>query len=164
MSQRNPTDLELTAYATAKITNSGNITDAFKAAFPKSKMVGAILHTAASKFDKLPKVCQRFERLQKEANEASDEDAIYTVQKAMEEYEQARQMAKAANNPAGMIRATDGKVKVSGLDKTNVNVRGGLAIPGFNDVAKAIAERSLDDFYDEELCNQDAQKRVQSQS
>ena len=164
MSQRNPTDLELTKYAEAVITNGGEMTGAFMAAFPNTKMKGNALNAAASKFDKLPKVCTRVEELRVEANKAADEEAIYTVQKAMEEYEHARQMAKEANNPAGMIKATDGKVKVSGLDKTNVNVRGGLAIPSFSDVAKAIAERSLDDFYDDELCNQDVQKRVQSQS
>ena len=155
MSQRNPTDLELAKYAEAVITNGGDKSKAFKAAFPKSKIKGHSLNVRASEFDKLREVRVRVERLQKEANEAADEEAIYTVQKAMKEYEQARQMALEANNPAGMIKATDGKVKVSGLDKTNVNMMGNLAL--------AVSERTLDDFYDEELCSQYAQKKEQSQ-
>ena len=139
MSQRKPTDLELTNYATAVITNGGDMSKAFQAAFPKSKMKGSALNVSASKFDKLPKVRLRVSKLHKEINEKADKGAIFTASEAMVEYEEARQVAKETKNSAGMSKATDGKVKVAGLEKTNVNITGNLGI-----------KRTLADFYAEQ--------------
>jgi hypothetical protein len=60
-----------------------------------------------------PKVTQRL----KELREQADRLSIFNLSKAMEEYEEARQLALIKDMPAAAVSATAGKVKLLGLDK-----------------------------------------------
>lgn len=51
-----------------------------------------------------------------ELREQAEKHAIYTRQKAMEEYEKARQAAESLCNPSAMVSAINGKVKLWGLE------------------------------------------------
>lgn len=59
-----------------------------------------------------PKVAQRLKDLQAQAARLS----IYTVKQAFDEYEEARQLAKAVKNPSAAVAAVAQKVKLFGLE------------------------------------------------
>ncbi len=68
-----------------------------------------------------PKITLRLKSLQEQAERHS----IYTRNKALEEYEDARAMAMTEKNPSAAIAAVTGKVKLSGMDKpSRVEVTG----------------------------------------
>lgn len=59
-----------------------------------------------------PKIAPRIEELRKQAEKLS----IFTRQKALEEFEEARALALKTGSAAAMVSATAGKVKLFGLD------------------------------------------------
>lgn len=136
MSQRSPTDLECTVYAEAFVTNGGDKTKAFKSTFPKSKAKAETLNIRAVEFHKLSKVCVRVSQLHKDINDNADKKALFTADEALAEYEEARQMAKELQQPAAMSSATNGKVKVAGLEKSTLEIEGSLTV-----------KKGLSDFY-----------------
>lgn len=59
-----------------------------------------------------PKIALRVDQLQEEARRL----ALFNVAKASEEYEEARKMAMKVGNPSAAVSATQGKVKLFGLE------------------------------------------------
>ena len=60
-----------------------------------------------------PKIALRLKNLREQAERLS----IFNLSAAMDEFEQARKLALSVENPAAMVAATTGKVKLFGLDK-----------------------------------------------
>lgn len=60
-----------------------------------------------------PKISPRIKELQEQAKERSQ----YTVMQALDEYEQARNLATTEKNPSAAVSAITGKVKLLGMDK-----------------------------------------------
>ena len=70
-----------------------------------------------------PKITLRLSALQEQAERHS----IYTRNKALEEYEEARKKADSLGNPSAMVSAINGKVKLFGLEaptKSRVELSG----------------------------------------
>ena len=85
----------------------------------------------------------------KDLQEQAARHSIFTRQKAMEEYEQARVVAIAANNPSAAVAATNGKAKLWGLDapqkiSTEVTGKGGGPIETKDVSAADILRAKLD--------------------
>lgn len=79
MSQRNPTDIEINAYAERYILPGGNESESFRAAFPGSKASKETVNAQASKFHKLHKVCIRISELIAVSKKSSEEEFGMTV-------------------------------------------------------------------------------------
>lgn len=93
---------------------TGNAAEAYRRAYdvaPDAKD-GWIYVEACQLLDN-PNVALRLKELKAQAETLS----LFNVAKAAEEFEEARAIAKAAINPAAMVAATSGKVKLFGLDK-----------------------------------------------
>ncbi len=123
MSQRNPTELECTKYAAAFTTNGGDRTAAFREVFRNSKAQPETLNQQASKFHKLPKVRTRIHGIHISINGGANDRALFTAEQALNEFEQARQLAKKLGQPAAMCAATNGKVKVAGLENMTIDIK-----------------------------------------
>lgn len=92
----------------------GNAAEAYRRAYdvaPDAKD-GWIYVEACQLLDH-PKVALKLKELRAQA----DRLAIFNLAKAMEEYEEARQLALHNDMPAAAVSATAGKVKLLGLDK-----------------------------------------------
>jgi phage terminase small subunit len=92
----------------------GNAAEAYRRAYdvaPDAK--DGWLYVEACQLLDNPKVAHRL----KELREQADRLSIFNLAKAMEEYEEARQLALIKDMPAAAVSATAGKVKLLGLDK-----------------------------------------------
>lgn len=93
---------------------TGNAAEAYRRAYdvaPDAKD-GWIYVEACQLLDH-PKVALRLQSLRDQAERLS----IFNLSAAMDEFEQARTLAKAEKNPSAMVAATTGKVKLFGLDR-----------------------------------------------
>lgn len=92
----------------------GNAAEAYRRAYdvaPDAK--DGWLYVEACQLLDNPKVTHRL----KELREQADRLSIFNLAKAMDEYEEARQLALIKDMPAAAVSATAGKVKLLGLDK-----------------------------------------------
>lgn len=92
---------------------TGNAAEAYRRAYDVSENArDQWLYVEASQLLDHPLITLRLEALQEQAAKL----AMFTRQKAMEEYEEARKIAREEKAPAAMVSATNGKVKLFGLD------------------------------------------------
>lgn len=92
---------------------TGNAAEAYRRAYDVSENArDQWLYVEASQLLDHPDIALRLEALQEQAARL----VIFTRQKAMEEYEEARLLAIKAVAPAAAVSATTGKVKLFGLD------------------------------------------------
>lgn len=92
---------------------TGNAAEAYRRSYdvsPDAK--DGWLYVEACQLLDNPKIALRLNELRQQAERHS----IYTRQKAMEEYESARKVAESVENPAAMVSAINGKVKLWGLE------------------------------------------------
>lgn len=92
---------------------TGNAAEAYRRAYdvaPDAKEHW--IYVEAGQLLDHPEITLRLKTLQDQAARHS----IFTRQKAMDEFEQARSLAIAANNPSAAVAATNGKVKLFGLE------------------------------------------------
>ena len=92
---------------------TGNAAEAYRRAYDvKAATQHSTIYVKASELLRSGKVSVRVKELQALAVET----AIYSKQKAFEEYEAARQLALEKENPSAAVAAVTGKVKLFGLD------------------------------------------------
>lgn len=92
---------------------TGNAAEAYRRAYdvaPDAK--DSWIYVEACQLLDHPKIALRLKSIREQA----ERHAIYTRQKAMEEYEGARRTAETAGNPSAMVTAINGKVKLWGLE------------------------------------------------
>ena len=93
---------------------TGNAAEAYRRAYDVSdKARDEWLYVEASQLIDHPKVALRLKELSEQAAQLS----IYTRHKAMEELEEARQVALREGQSGGAVSATTAKVKLCGYDK-----------------------------------------------
>jgi phage terminase small subunit len=125
---------------------TGNAAEAYRRAYdvePDAKN-GWIYVEACQLLDN-PKIALRLQDLRDQAQKLS----IYTVRDALDEYDEARILAKAANNPSAVVAAVTGKVKLLGLDqprKVAITGKDGGAIQTEDVTAAAILKAKLDEI------------------
>ncbi len=93
---------------------TGNAAEAYRRAYdvaPEAK--DGWLYVEACQLLDNPKIALRLKSLRDQAERLS----IFNLSAAMDEFEEARQLAQAEKNPSAMVAATTGKVKLFGLDK-----------------------------------------------
>jgi phage terminase small subunit len=114
---------------------TGNKSEAYRESHPNSaKWKDATVHSRASELSKRCEVLGRFNQLQEDALKNHG----VTIASLMEELNEARQVALAADTPqsSAAITATMSKAKLVGLDKYVVEVNSNVNV-----------RNSLDDFY-----------------
>ena len=93
---------------------TGNAAEAYRRAYdvaPDAK--DGWLYVEACQLLDNPKVARRLKSLREQAERLS----IFNLSAAMDEFEEARSLAKFQKNPSAMVAATTGKVKLFGLDR-----------------------------------------------
>ena len=136
MSHRNPTDIEATKYAESFVIH-GCKTTAFKYAFPRSRAKPEVMNVTASRLHDLPKVCLRIEELHKQINSDADQAALYTAEQALNELDEAKELAQKNDQAAPMVSSIMGKAKIAGLLVDNVNQQ----------ISSEMKVRNFADFY-----------------
>ncbi len=99
---------------TLAFLETGNAAEAYRRAYdvaPDAK--DGWLYVEACQLLDNPKIALRLKELRDQAERLS----IFNLSSAMDEFEEARKLAASVNNPAAMVAATTGKVKLFGLDK-----------------------------------------------
>ncbi len=92
---------------------TGNAAEAYRRAYDVDENArDQWFYVEASQLLDNPKIALRLAELQEQATKL----VMFTRQKAMEEYEEARKLAIATEAPAAAVSATTGKVKLFGLD------------------------------------------------
>lgn len=93
---------------------TGNAAESYRRAYdvaPDAK--NGWLYVEACQLLDHPKIALRLKSLKDQAERLS----IFNLAAAMEEFEEARKLAQSGGNPAAMVAATNGKVKLFGLDR-----------------------------------------------
>lgn len=92
----------------------GNAADAYRKAYEVSPDArDSWIYVEAAQLRDHPKVAARIQELQAEAKK----QGFYTVEKAHNELEEARLVAKKTGQASAMVKATEGKMKLHGMDK-----------------------------------------------
>lgn len=92
---------------------TGNAAEAYRRAYDVAENAkDSWVYVEACQLLDHPKITLRIKELQAQATRLS----LFTRQKALEEYEEARKVARKAGNGSAMAAATNGKVKLFGLD------------------------------------------------
>jgi phage terminase small subunit len=93
---------------------TGNAAEAYRRAYDVAHDAkdGWIYVEACQLLDH-PKISLRLQGLRDQAERLS----IFNLSAAMDEFEEARQLAQSEKNPSAMVAATTGKVKLFGLDR-----------------------------------------------
>lgn len=136
MAQANPTDVEASIYSANYIIHE-NQSRAFKVVFPDTKGTPKSITERASKFHNTVKVLSMIEAMRDSISNSANEAALFTIEQAFTEFEEARQVAKEEGQAAAMNGSTTGKAKLAGLwiDKISADVKADVKV------------RKLDDFY-----------------
>lgn len=104
------------AFALAYV-ETGNATEAYRRAYDVADNArDSWIYVEAAQLLDHPKIGPRIEELQALATKL----AGYTIKDAIDEYEEARLLAFRVGNPSAAVAATNGKVKLFGLDKPQV--------------------------------------------
>lgn len=108
------------SFAQAIVEGRMNASEAYRSAYDADAMSPKQIWEEASKLIRHPKVTQRVVELRAEITKGT----VYTVEKLIDELEEARVMAATCETPqtSAMISATMGKGKLLGLvsDQTNI--------------------------------------------
>lgn len=86
-----------------------------KAAGAKGK--DACVSATASRWLKMVKIKQAIDGIVAHRQAVLAEKTGFTIEQAQTEYEEARTLGKACNQPAAMVSATTGKARLYGMDK-----------------------------------------------
>ena len=98
---------------------TGNAAEAYRRAYDVAEAAkDSWIYVEATQLLDNPKITLRLEQLQEEAKKL----ALFNVAKASEEYEEARQIALREKNPSAAVSATNGKVKLFGLEKPTKSI------------------------------------------
>lgn len=97
---------------------TGNASEAYRRAFPDSKMKDNSLHVEASRLLNSPNVSLRVSELRQEHKERHK----LTVDDLLIELEEARKAGLEFESASAMVAATMGKAKLLGLDKQLIDV------------------------------------------
>lgn len=101
------------AFALAYV-ETGNAAEAYRQAYDvKPATQDSTIYSAASRLLSDDKITARVKELQGQAADL----ALYTVGKAFEELEAAREIAMSEKNPSAAVAAVNGKIKLFGLDQ-----------------------------------------------
>ena len=121
MSQANPTDAEVDAYAENYVIY-GKQTGAWRKAFPDSEAAPETQHAQASTFHTIQKVRIRIEELQLLARQQAEAKHLVTISSITKELDENRALAISEKQPSAATQATMGKAKINGLlvDKQEV--------------------------------------------
>jgi hypothetical protein len=93
---------------------TGNAAQAYRTAYDVADDAkDGWLYVEACQLLDNPKVALRLKSLRDQAERLS----IFNLSAAMDEFEEARKLALSVENPAAMVAATNGKVKLFGLDR-----------------------------------------------
>lgn len=93
---------------------TGNAAEAYRRAYDvAAEAKDGWIYVEACQLLDHPKVSLRLKLLRDQAEKLS----IFNLSAAMDEFEQARSLAKQEKNPSAMVAATTGKVKLFGLDR-----------------------------------------------
>ncbi|MDR1944868.1 MAG: terminase small subunit [Candidatus Peribacteria bacterium] len=87
------------------IKNGGNRTKAYKSAFNCSKVTDKSVNESSSRLLNDKRIIEQLEELQKPLQKKFE----YTVEQALKELDEAREMAEGLKKPEAMISATMGK-------------------------------------------------------
>lgn len=92
---------------------TGNAAEAYRRAYDVSETAkDSWIYVEACQLLDHPKISLRLEELESQARKLS----MFTRLKALDEYEEARQIAVREANPGAAVSATNGKVKLFGLE------------------------------------------------
>lgn len=92
---------------------TGNAAEAYRQAYDVAENArDSWIYVEASQLLDHPKIALRLDELREQAQRLS----IYNVFEASKEYERAREIAEKLENPAAMVSAIGGKVKLFGLE------------------------------------------------
>lgn len=97
---------------------TGNASEAYRQAFPESKMKDRSLHVEACRYLKNPSVSLMIQQLREQHRERHN----VTVDDLIEELEEARQAGFEFESASAMVSATMGKAKLLGLDKQLIDI------------------------------------------
>lgn len=104
------------AFALAYV-ETGNATEAYRRAYDVAENArDSWIYVEAAQLLDHPKIAPRIVELQ----ELADKVASYSLKRAADEYEAARELAMAEKNASAAVSAITGKVKLFGLDKPQV--------------------------------------------
>lgn len=97
-----------------KYLECGNAAEAYRTAYDVSESTrDQWLYVEASQLLDHPKISLRLQEVRRRVEEV----AVFTVTKAMEELEEARQLALTEAQPGAAVSATNSKTKLLGLDR-----------------------------------------------
>lgn len=99
-----------------KYIELGNAAEAYRQAYDAKNMKPESCQREARKLLDNPKITPRVEELKREVKERFE----FTIDKAVEEYEEARKLALTTSNPSAAVAATTGKARLFGLDQMKV--------------------------------------------
>lgn len=102
------------AFALAYV-ETGNAAEAYRRAYDvRAATTHSTIYSAAAHLMADPRIATRVQELQLQAVDM----AMFTIKAALDEYEEARQLALTSENPspAAAVAATNGKVKLFGLE------------------------------------------------
>ena len=93
---------------------TGNAAEAYRRSYDVAEDAkNSWIYVEACQLLDNPKIALRLQDLRDQAARLS----IYTVRDALDEYDEARQIAKQEKNPSAIVAAVSGKVKLLGLDQ-----------------------------------------------
>jgi len=93
---------------------TGNAAEAYRRSYDVAEDAkNSWIYVEACQLLDNPKIALRLQDLRDQAARLS----IYTVRDALDEYDEARQIAKQEKNPNAIVAAVSGKVKLLGLDQ-----------------------------------------------
>ena len=103
---------------------TGNQSDAYRAAFDAENMKAKTVHKRASELMTNGEIKGRISELQAQAVERS----LVTVQSLTDELEEARALAHSLGQPSAAVSASMGKAKLHGLLTEKVEHKGGVVV------------------------------------
>lgn len=127
----------------ARLVASGEMTDqeAYLQVWKRGRMQDATFRAMVSNKKNHPGISAEIELLKAQFAEK----AAITMESLIEELEEARGIAKIDINPAAMVSATMGKAKLTGLDKTIVEIKGAENLTPWDTIVAGVAVATAKD-------------------
>ena len=139
-----PTEYEATVYV-GHFIRLQNKTEAYLRAFPKTKASRESIYGMACRFHAHEIIDQTIQSMQEKALKMAEDEALFSAKTALEELEEARDIAKKGEQPAAMVAATMGKSKVVGLLIDKKEVKAQVGVSNLTPEEAAIISNELDD-------------------
>lgn len=126
MSQARPTDLEANTYAQEFTLGEmkGEMSAAFRKAFPKSNGSDKTINEKASRFHKTDKVRASLGKVEAETRQVCADKHGVTLDSIIKELEEARALGLANAQASACVAASMAKAKLSGLDIERIEISG----------------------------------------